>query len=157
MDKGSRHTSCLQSEAPGAQQHRKLRRKGASVSTAELDLAQTTQFPWPSTQHERKGGGAGGVSADKVRYSRKVWLCPDRKEVVHSASISTCKSRVRGECYCSSTGPHRARHPLDVLGALVADEDDNGVDVHMVQPLYGVRCDVQKTVPVLRDNGTIST
>lgn len=38
---------------------------------------------------------------------------------------------------------------LDVLGALVADEDDNGVDVHVVQPLDGMRGDVQKTVPVL--------
>lgn len=38
---------------------------------------------------------------------------------------------------------------FDVLGALVADEDDNGVDVHMMQPLNGMRADVQKTVPVL--------
>lgn len=49
--------------------------------------------------------------------------------------------------------PNGARHPLDVLGALVSDEDDNGVDVHMVQPLDGMRGDIQKTVPVLRDNG----
>lgn len=46
-------------------------------------------------------------------------------------------------------GP-RSPHLLDVLGALVVDEDDNGVDVHVVQPLDGMGGDVQQTVPVLR-------
>lgn len=47
----------------------------------------------------------------------------------------------------------RPRHLLDLLGTLVADEDNNGVDVHVVQPFNGVRGDVQKTVPVLKDSG----
>lgn len=46
--------------------------------------------------------------------------------------------------------PQGAGHPLDVLGALVVDEDDDGVDVHVVQSLDGVRGDVQETVPVLQ-------
>lgn len=51
-------------------------------------------------------------------------------------------------------GPQRPRgasHLLDVLSTLVVDEDDNGVDVHVVQPLDGVGGDIQETVPVLRD------
>lgn len=59
---------------------------------------------------------------------------------------------------CLSQQPHRhqsppspgARHLLDVFGALVVDEDDNGVDVHVVQPLDGMGGDVQETVPVLK-------
>ena len=46
--------------------------------------------------------------------------------------------------------PGGACHLLDVFGALVVDEDDDGVDVHVVQPLNGVGGDVQETVPVLR-------
>lgn len=37
-----------------------------------------------------------------------------------------------------------------MFSALVVDEDDDGVDVHMVQPLDGVGGDVQETVPILR-------
>lgn len=44
----------------------------------------------------------------------------------------------------------RSPHLLDVFGALVVDEDDDGVDVHVVQPLDGMGGDVQQTVPVLR-------
>lgn len=47
----------------------------------------------------------------------------------------------------------RAWHLLDVLGALVVDEDDDRVDVHVVQPLDGVGGDVQEAVPVLRGGG----
>lgn len=57
--------------------------------------------------------------------------------------------------WCLSQGPapgepRGAGHLLDVFGALVVDEDDDGVDVHVVQPLDGVRADVQETVPVLK-------
>lgn len=45
--------------------------------------------------------------------------------------------------------PQGACHLLDVFGALIVDEDDDGVDVHVVQPLDGVGGDVQETVPVL--------
>lgn len=40
-----------------------------------------------------------------------------------------------------------------MLGALVADEDNDGVDVHVVQPLDGVGADVQQAMPVLGDSG----
>lgn len=46
--------------------------------------------------------------------------------------------------------PRVADHLLDVFSALVVDEDDDGVDVHMVQPLNGVGGDVQETVPILK-------
>lgn len=46
--------------------------------------------------------------------------------------------------------PRGADHLLDVFSALVVDEDDDRVDVHMVQPLDGVGSDVQETVPILR-------
>ena len=52
--------------------------------------------------------------------------------------------------------PGGAGHPLDVLGALVVDEDDDGVDVHMVQSLDGVRGNVQEAVPVLQ-RGEVNT
>lgn len=51
------------------------------------------------------------------------------------------------------TRPRLAGHLLDVFGALVVDEEDNGIDVHVVQPLDGVGGDVQETVPVLRGEG----
>lgn len=39
---------------------------------------------------------------------------------------------------------------LDLLGVFVADKDDDGVDVDAVEPLDGVRRDVQQTVAALR-------
>lgn len=40
-----------------------------------------------------------------------------------------------------------------MFGALVVDEDDDRVDVHVVQPLDGMGGDVQEAVPVLRGRG----
>lgn len=39
---------------------------------------------------------------------------------------------------------------LDLLGVFVTDKDDDGVDVDAVEPLDGVRRDVQQTVAALR-------
>lgn len=39
---------------------------------------------------------------------------------------------------------------LDLLGVFVADKDDDGVDVDAVEPLDGVRRDVQQAVAALR-------
>lgn len=50
----------------------------------------------------------------------------------------------------SPAEPRGADHLLDVFSTLVVDEDDDGVDVHVVQPLNGVGGDVQETVPILR-------
>lgn len=50
----------------------------------------------------------------------------------------------------SPPSPRGPSHLLDVFGALVVDEDDDGVDMHVVQPLDGMGGDVQETVPVLK-------
>lgn len=43
-------------------------------------------------------------------------------------------------------------HLLDLLSIFIANEDDNRVDMNTVEPLNGMRSDVQQTVTVLETN-----
>lgn len=54
--------------------------------------------------------------------------------------------------YSPSTVNEPGRDLLDLLGVFVADEHDDGINVNTVEPLDGVRRDVEQTVAALHPN-----
>lgn len=84
--------------------------------------------------------------------------CPREREIGSSShtyrpshpSTPTPTALVPEPAAPPAASPRGAGHLLDVFGALVVDEDDDGVDMQVVQPFDGVRADVQETVPVLK-------
>lgn len=82
---------------------------------------------------EDRGSRQRGHAGTRCRWpSRQVWHSPPPPTPQQPSKAQPSPS-----------------HLLDVFGALVVDEDDDGVDVHVVEPLDGVGADIQQAVPVL--------